>query len=165
MATYDLLDSTTLGSTVSSVTISGLSSSYRDLIIVFTGKSVSSSEDNLKLRFNGDTGNNYNGVTAEGDKNQILTSASYSNYDNLYESLNDGNLSNSGLNQTIFQVFDYAQTNKHKPVLIKTGNAQYLGIAMGAGRWASTSAITSFTLFAYGSLASGSTIHTYGVVA
>ena len=163
--TYTLIDSTTLTSSAGSISFSGISGDYRDLVIVLTGKSVSSSEGNLVLRFNNDSGSNYNGVTAEADKNNNVSSANYSNYTNIYESLNDGNFSNSGLNQTIYQVMDYSQTDKHKTVLIRTGNAEYLGVAMGAGRWASTAAITSFIIYAGGDFASGSTVAVYGIVA
>ena len=65
-ATYDLISNTTLSSAQASVTISSISGSYRDLVLVVEG--VASSGDFYpRLRFNSDTGNNYNFVNAGGD--------------------------------------------------------------------------------------------------
>jgi hypothetical protein len=63
----------------------------------------------------------------------------------------------------IFQIFDYAQTDKHKTVLVR-GNTASLETSASAQRWPSTSAITSIQARAVGSnFAIGSTFSLYGV--
>jgi hypothetical protein len=60
---------------------------------------------------------------------------------------------------------DYSATDKHKTVLSRANNAAN-GVTAIAGRWASTSAITSIVLtFQSSSLATGSTVALYGVSA
>jgi hypothetical protein len=60
-------------------------------------------------------------------------------------------------------VFDFAQTNKHKSVLVRADRSAQ-ATEMQAHRWGSTSAITSIDLFAgSGNLAAGSTFSLYGL--
>ena len=161
--TYTLLDSVTLASSAASVTFSAIDQSYGDLVLV-SEIAIAASEGNFTLRFNGDSGNNYNGVTAEADKFSNITSVAYSNYNTFYEALNDGTL-NSTRSLVTAQIMDYSATDKHKSVLFRAGNAGgNLGIVMTAGRWASTSAITALEVRAGGAtINTGSTFHLYGI--
>jgi hypothetical protein len=70
----------------------------------------------------------------------------------------------SGENGTgIFQIMDYAQTNKHKSVLVRAGRAGG-GVVANAGRWDQTTAITSLTIGPFGSSwASGARFDLYGI--
>jgi hypothetical protein len=72
--------------------------------------------------------------------------------------------SSQGVNTV--QVMDYSATDKHKTLLAR---ASYAGnqAQAAAARWASTSAITSITLFmdAGRSFATGTTFSLYGVIA
>jgi hypothetical protein len=64
----------------------------------------------------------------------------------------------------VIQFMDYAQTDKHKTVLMRTNRAGG-GVSMIAGRWASTSAITSIVLAPDGgTFNTGSTFYLYGIV-
>jgi hypothetical protein len=61
------------------------------------------------------------------------------------------------------QISDYAATDKHKSVLVRSDRANQL-TAMAAARWANTSAITNITIDALGSnFAAGSTFRLLGV--
>lgn len=155
--TYDLIASSVLSSTAASVVFSSISGSYRDLILVVN---ATASSNNLALRFNSDSGSNYNwiyqqstgtsiGTNTAGSQTQLdLTSVSYLT---------------TQVNTNISQIMDYSQTDKHKLVLTR-GNGQY-GTELRAGRWASTSAITSITVICdSGSFSSGSTFYLYGIV-
>jgi hypothetical protein len=155
-ATYDLIASTVLGSGTSSVEFASISGSYRDLIVVVT--STNSSLAQLRVRPNGQT-TNLSSVTAEGNG----TTTSSNTYANIGEMALFNNL-NTDVSTHIIQFFDYAQTDKHKIVLIRTNRAAG-GVDMIAGRWASTSAITSIVLATDGgTFLTGSTFYLYGIV-
>jgi hypothetical protein len=65
--------------------------------------------------------------------------------------------------QLALQIFDFAQTDKHKSFLSRTDVAN-LETAAQAGRWASTSAITSILIYvAADNFAAGSTFSLYGI--
>jgi hypothetical protein len=67
-------------------------------------------------------------------------------------------------NVTIVHIMDYSATDKHKTVLSRANRASS-GVDAIAGRWASTSAITSIKYFASGrTLDIGSTVALYGIV-
>lgn len=58
--TYVLLGSNYLGSATSSITFSGISSSYKTLVLYCNARTdISLVYDSIRLRFNGDTGTNY----------------------------------------------------------------------------------------------------------
>jgi hypothetical protein len=154
-ATYDLIASNVLGSSASSIEFASISSSYRDLVIVVTA--TNSSLAQLRVRPNGLT-TNLSSVTAEGNG----TTTASNTYANIGEMGLFNNLSSEISVQTI-QFMDYA-TDKHKTVLMRTNRAGG-GVSMIAGRWASTSAITSIVLAPDGgTFNTGSTFYLYGIV-
>lgn len=162
-ATYDLIASNVLTSSASSVTFSSISG-YRDLVVVADGRTVTGSSDNFVLRFNGDTGNNYNSVWAEtyGTSNWS-SSSSNSSWIILGQAYSLLQPTESGL--AIASIMDYSATDKHKSVLSRAGRAGE-GVTMLAGRWANTSAITSVTvLTTSANFAVGSSFYLYGIVA
>lgn len=157
--TYDLLDSVTLSGSAATVTFSGISGDYRDLILVAQGRS--SASDSVRFRVNGDTGNNYSYVVMLGTGS---SANSFSGVENkLVLQTQFGTAFGS---RFTVQFLDYSATDKHKPVLA-TSNNRADQVSAAANRWASTSAITSIELFFDGSVtfSSGSTFHLYGVAA
>jgi hypothetical protein len=58
VSAYTALANVTLGSSAASVTFSSISQSYRDLVLVITA--TTSAVDNAFIRFNSDSGSNYN---------------------------------------------------------------------------------------------------------
>lgn len=155
--TYDLIASNVLTSPASSVTFSSLPSSYRDLIIV-TEILGSGGNADANVRFNSDTGSNYPYVLASG--NGSVVSSGSGTGDMLY-----GQTASTTVRATtFFQVFDYAQTDKHKSVLQRRDRAD-TATSMIAARWASTSAINSVTILtSSNNFASGSSFYIYGIV-
>lgn len=157
--TYDLIASNVLGSSAASIEFASISGSYRDLVIIVTA--TNSSLAQLRVRPNGQT-TNLSSVTAEGN---AISSASVT-YTNIGEMSTLNNLG-SDISTQIIHFFDYATTDKHKNVLIRTNRAGAAngGIGMIAGRWASTSAITSIVLAPDGgTFNTGSTFYLYGIV-
>lgn len=154
--TYDLLASTVLGSSSSTIEFASISGSYRDLVIVVTA--TTSVNAQLRVRPNGLTTSMVS-VTAEGNG----TSSSTNHYSNIGEMGTFNNLG-SDTSVQIIQFMDYAQTNKHKMVLMRTNRAS-AGTSMIVGRWGSTDAITSIVLATDGgTFNTGSTFYLYGIV-
>jgi hypothetical protein len=162
--TYTALANITLGSSASSVTFSSIPATYRDLVVVMNvgGATAASS----RLRFNADSGNNYNWVFMNGSGSST-TSSSQSNQNNLDIGAFIGLSATVGPYNLIAQIMDYSATDKHKTVLSRVNLTTdlYPGTTALAGRWASTSAITTVQLFpdSATSWISGSTFALYGI--
>ena len=156
--TYVPLATITLTATDSELVFANLPSTYRDLIVVGNWAG-SASANYLKIRFNGDTGNNYTGVFAFGASNGTGSFTSST-------SSVDVGITRTGLGPMLLQVQDYSATNKHKTLLSRYGLSDQSELGMIAGRWANTSAVTSMTLFlSSGTISVGSTFSIYGVAA
>ena len=155
--TYDLIASNVLTSSASSVTFSSLpSTGYRDLVFVM--QLGTSTGTDILYQFNSDTtASNYPSVLMQGDGTSTF-SGSVSN-----NRLLDVSTSNEFI--VVYNLFDYAVTDKHKPYLYRTGRASAKVQAM-SGRWANTSAITQvvFTPVS-GTFNTGCTFHLYGIAA
>ena len=159
-ATYTPLANVTLGSTASGVTFSSIPATYRDVILVVNASSSIQTE--LFLRFNSDTGSNYNTVRMQGS-GSLAASASTSNATGARLNGNGDIMTTPSFNAVI-QLLDYSATDKHKAALSRTSSAG--GVDACAVRWANTNAIT--TILAYpttGTFSSGSTFNLFGVIA
>jgi hypothetical protein len=156
-STYDLVASSTLGSAVATVTFSSIPSTYRDLVLIVGA--TSSVNAQMRVRPNGLT-TNQRSISAEGN-GSASASVGFSDLGQLSQF----NYFGTAPTIQIVQFFDYAQTDKHKSVLIRMNRAD-TGTAMMAGRWASTTAITSIDIFNdSGNFSIGSTFHLYGIAA
>jgi hypothetical protein len=152
----------TLGSAASTVTFSSIPATYRDLRLVSFVPSLTGSPTaaGAFARFNGDTGANYSTVYAYG--NGSSTGSGSESTSTLFWGAFPAA---GGIDH--WDILDYAQTDKHKTAI---GRADGNGAStwMYAGRWASTSAITSITLTApdTGSdqFGIGSVFSLYGIV-
>jgi hypothetical protein len=154
-ATYTPLATVTLGTATASVTFSSIPATYRDLILVMNGVGSLSTDD--VLRFNSDSGANYNWVRMFGTGSTATSSASASQ---TYIR-NTGNT--SPVNSMIIQIMDYSATDKHKTVLSRGDNPAETVMAV-ASRWANTAAITSVShSVASGTWTVGSTFNLYGI--
>lgn len=147
---------TTLSSASANVTFSSIVGTYRDLMLVIQGSTTGAA--NVRMRFNGDTGNNYTFVFLAGASGTQVSGTATLDwmYANYY-----ANWDTSQAN-IIFNILDYAQTNKHKPVIVRDNAATTYTEAI-VGRWISTSAITSITVNVSGQFAAGTTLSLYGV--
>jgi hypothetical protein len=159
--TYTPLATVTLGSSASSVTFSSIPATYRDLVLVQKGITTTSAIDALVLRLNGDTGGNYSHVHMEGEGGGTAGSDASSGSTSMITGLTGTSQSSS-----IISLLDYSATDKHKTMLCRS-NAPHNRVRANAGRYASTSAITSITVFTASGLsfASGCTFNLFGVVA
>lgn len=163
-ATYTPIASQTLTSSASSVTFSSIPTdgTYRDLVLVIRASATTGGYGPW-FRFNSAAAN-YNWVMMRGNGSTAVSSASASQSE-LYNDINNININTTDDHVTILHVFDYAQTNKHKSVLMRSNSAGLATLAT-AGRWADTSAITSILVdLDSANYAAGSTFSLYGISA
>lgn len=159
--TYIPLATVTLGSAAASVTFSSIPSTYRDLILI-TNTLNSSGSENMKIRFNSDTGGNYSSVGVRGDGATASSSAIGNQTVAYADQTAFGDAANR--HNHIIQMLDYSATDKHKTFLSRANNASR-GVDLIAARWANTSAITTIRLFyEVGNITSGSRFDLYGIV-
>ena len=159
-STYVALQTTTLGANASSVTFSSIPATYRDLVLVVNGKTTrSGNENDIRVTFNSDTGSNYSYRTMGGNGSATFNYGS--------SSIASIPVPNAGIAATaisIIQIMDYSATDKHKTLIAKGDSAAWFASAT-AGRWASTSAITSIAVVSSvtGDIASGTVLSLYGI--
>lgn len=150
----------TLSSSASTVTFSSISGSYRDLLLVVSAN-TSVTTDNA-FRVNSDSGSNYSTVVMYGTGSSAASSSDSGSYGFV------GYSNTTEYAAQITHFMDYSATDKHKTIISRYGPAGNYVIARAA-RWASTSAITSITLYAGTpggtTFTSGSTFALYGVSA
>ena len=160
--TYDLLDSTTLASSASSVTFTNIDQSYGDLVLVMSPISDTGyGETQIALNFNGDTGSNYAWVRMGGTGSTTVSSDN-SSATFVYASGGTGPVEAGG-GIWISQIMDYSATDKHKSVLSRSNRADEATYAI-ASRWANTSAVTSITIgYPSDQYAAGSSFYLYGI--
>lgn len=156
--TYTPITSTTLGSDQSSVTLSSISSSYTNLVIVLSTKL--SSANGLKVQFNSDTGTNYSDTILKGNG---TTGSSARGSNIAYFETPD--LSTTSFETTVLNINNYANTTTYKTALVRGGSASYSTAAI-VGLWRSTAAINSITFTTFsGNMITGSTFTIYGITA
>lgn len=154
-----LAEYTVSGSSTTSVTFSSISALYRDLVLVING--TNSVDANLYLRFNSDSGSNYDYALMYGNGSSAV--AGSGNQTGIFFN----NVARIGTAQSQFEIniLDYAQTNKKKTLLASADRA---GAATEryVFRWDNTAAITTIAcIVASGNLVAGTTFTLYGVSA
>ncbi len=156
---------------IASWDVSGISQAYNNLkLVVITRGDVAATSVQVRMRFNGDSGSNYN--TQRGYSAGAGTGASQGLADNAHD-LADSSAANSDAGaSTVNEVLipSYALTTFHKgwtmsawnPRAYSSGN-QY-GF-FGGGVWRSTVAITQVTIFPLtGNFIAGSRLTIYGLL-
>jgi len=156
--TYTALATTTLASAASSVTFSSIDQSYGDLVLVSNIDASAVSE--FRMRVNGDTGSNYPSVRMQASSIGTTGSATF-NF-TYFRLSGNSDMQTDFSFISVIQIMDYTATDKHKSLLVRANSSS--GVDAHAGRWESTSAITSLEIFpSTGTLESGSTFSLYGI--
>lgn len=161
-ATYEPISTTTLGSSQSSVTLSSISGSYTDLVLVING--TSSGDGAGRVQFNSDTGSNYSDTFFYG----IYTTSGIQNGRDTNATVISGlGRFNTTEGIAIIQIQNYSNTTTYKTVLGKGGTTTNGIIMTTVGMWRSTSAITSIVVSLENSrtFSSGTTLTLYGIAA
>lgn len=134
--TYTLLYETTTTSTTSSITISSLPQTYRDLVVtVFSPPATGG----IRLRLNGDSGSNYDNLQTY-----------HSTFSNWTSQFTTGTNINPLTTVDIIQweIIDYSATDKYKNVIARADHyggatATFTGPNLNIHSWESTAAVTS----------------------
>jgi hypothetical protein len=153
------LANTTLGSNTATVTFSSISQAYQDLYLVVVGKA--SSGFSQGIRFNGDTGSNYNVLRFTGDGATVVSGVAANQTRGLFSAFTF----NSSINSAAFiHILDYTRTDKHKTTLSDAHSNPDTEIGLICNRWANTAAITTVALVNdSGTYQTGTTFALYGV--
>ena len=161
--TYTLLDSSVLTSEVATVTFSSIPSTYRDLVVIAVCSPTVYAGD-FAIKFNGDTGTNYNWVFMNGSAS--VTSGAQSGVSRL-KLQGQSDPQADDVNFVKIDILDYAQTDKHKSLLSRFNSTDGGAVVATAGRWASTSAINSLTFYMQDgdNFNIGGTFYLYGIEA
>ena len=160
-ATYTPISSTTLGSAASSITFSSIPSTYTDLVVIMVFGQTTG--DDIIMRFNGDSGNNYSSTRLAGNGTAASSSAT-TNYYGIQPRIGSNPPSTI---TTIWRenIQNYANTTTYKTAIGR------LDFASGqtethVGLWRSTSAINSVTLMCQAQTWVAGTVATlYGILA
>ena len=148
--------------TGSSVTVSSIPGTYKNLNIVVRNPRPNSDNSSTNLRFNGDSGSNYNWSQTNINEN-ISPSA---RNEAQISWTNDGDAASTGLVTAI--IYDYANSGTRKVITgssienFQSGGGNF-NLASTQSLWNSNDAITSITVLpASGGWTSG-TLFVYGV--
>lgn len=151
---YDSISSITLSAAASTITFSGIPSTYTHLQLRIS-ELASSAGDNCSIQFNSDTASNYSWHYLYGNGASAGSSAGATQTNGiLYTSTAASSYPNVG----VADILDYANTNKYKTVRSLGGcDANGSGtVSLFSTNWRSTSAITSIKL-----LRTGGNFNTY----
>lgn len=160
---YESIATVNASGSSSTITFNSIPGTYKHLQIrgIINVSAASGSVD-IGMRFNSDSGSNYSehysygdgsATTSNGGTNLTVVSTFYA-----YDSSTTQNVSPG-----IFDILDYANTNKYKTVRGLTGPADVNLIVFRSSNWRSTSAITSITLTSTGTIRSTSQVALYGI--
>ena len=156
---YDSIQTINLSGGETTLTFSSIPQTYKHLQLRGFTKGGGS-----LIRFNSDSGSNYNRRFVYGNGSSALAGESISQtgssiIDNITQQANT-------FNPSIVDIYDYTSTNKFKNMLSVTGyddgSSSNCEIFYFSGLWRSTSAITSITLSS-GTFAQYSTFSLYGI--
>ena len=162
-ATYVPLATTTTSGSAATITFSGFSGAYTDLIVSANYDSVTAGNQSLNMRFNGDTGTNYSYTILRGSGTAAQSANSGGADSRIYCGTASTGVTNIASN-AIIHIQNYSNTTTYKTALIRQNSPDYYLMA-NVGLWRSTAAITSITLYqtAYNFI-NGSTFSLYGIL-
>jgi len=151
-SSYDLLETTTLTSSASSVTFSGLGSysDYAHLQIRWVGRTDYSGVSTTGVRLNGDSGSNYSHHYLQGNGSAV---SAYGWPSNAYAQ--GGYFPGSGSGTDIFgtsilDILDFTSTTKNTTLRILSGvnpTSGLTAVGLFSSVWLSTAAVSSTTIF------------------
>jgi len=167
---YDLLATEILTSSQSSVTFSSLNSTYgadyEHLQIRMVGRSDRISDDeNLRIRFNADSGSNYANHYLQGNGSSVSSGSEVSNTGMWARSLTASSSNSGSFGVFVIDILDAFKTSKNTTVRTLGGSTDDDFIGLSSGVWLNTAALTSIELGTQFSndLVTGSRFSIYGI--
>jgi hypothetical protein len=161
-ATYDKIQTTTLGTAAASVTLSSISGAYTDLVLVATVQ-ASTSGQGLTMQFNGDTSSLYSNTILRGNGSTAVSVRQSNNNNTLLSNIAEPPTGSQGV--YIAQFMNYSNTTTFKNVLVRSNSAGF-AVETFVDLYRSTSAISSIKIdITGGNMSIGSTFTLYGIKA
>lgn len=162
-STYEPIATTTLGSSVSTIDFSSITSSYTDLVVIITAK-MSNTTD-IWIRINNDSGSNYSYTVLRGTGTTI-SSARGSNISAGLLADSEAAPGNDNNHIAICQLMNYSNSTTYKTMITRANRAN-TGVDAVVALWRSTSAINRITLLNVGgeTFSSGTVVTIYGIKA
>lgn len=161
MSTYTPIAIQTLNVDTAIITFSSLPQNYTDLVLVINGNT--NGDDEVRLRFNNDSGNNYSEVGMYGNG----TSPAVTKYTNTNYVQLGGIYTSSGTGTNIIEIMSYANLSTYKTVLARANSGNYVQARVATWRGSnglSTEAINRIDAYsASGTFSSGTTFTIYGI--
>ena len=163
---YDLLETTVLTGTTSSITFSSIDQSYKHLQIRMVSRNSGDTSGSL-LRFNGDSGSNYATHRLYGFNDSVTSGALTSDTSMDLIAFSSNSLSSSAdFGAGVIDILDYTNTSKNTTIRGIGGREQASSTSdfsvLLSGVWLNTSAVTSITL-STNTYAIGSRFSLYGI--
>jgi len=164
--TYTLIGSATVtSSTAATLTINSIPATYTDLILKTSARTDASSQ-NIKVTFNGsNSGYSERWIYGGGKSGTGSGTATTNGYLYIYYTTQSSDTASTFGNSELY-IPNYAGSNYKSVSLdaVEESNSNVVYMALGAGLWANTSAITSITLTPLGgNFVQNSTTYLYGV--
>ena len=162
-ATYEKIETTTLGSNAANITFSSISSAYTDLVIILNGAFTTA--ETIGVQFNSDTGSNYSSTILAGNGSSA-SSGRNTNQTGLTVGTN-GYWTTSIIANSILNIQNYSNTTTYKTILSRSNNTS-VGLDAIVGLWRNTAAINAIKLYGFysgHSFITGTTATIYGIKA
>jgi hypothetical protein len=172
-ATYDLIESKTLGSNTTTVTFTSIPSLYNHLLLKLSTRdgSYGSLNSSMYIRFNGDTTSGNYANTAYGYANQTTSGGTISGAVApqpgffLGQMPGPSDASNMWCNSYVV-IPNYTSSIAKKANSLSTNMTQGTDgpwQSFTSGRWSGTATINAINLISYGNYLSGTYIQLYGI--
>lgn len=139
-ATFQPIETKTLGSAQSSVEFTSIPGTYTDLVLIISSKTTGNT--NAWLQFNSDTGSNYSDTRLYGNGTNALSERN-SNAVKTY--IDSSAFASTNQSNYIVSIMDYSNSTTNKTVLSRFNNSA-VGLNANVGLWRSTAAITSIKI-------------------
>jgi hypothetical protein len=162
-ATYEPINTQTLGTAVADVYLTSIPQTYTDLVLVISSKSALFQQ--IGYRLNSDNGSNYSYTQFAGTGSSAASQRASSD---TYGKFNWYGGSGNQWGVTIVHFMNYSNTTTNKTCIAR-GNAlaEFTGADATVSLWRSTSAITAINILgsAGANFSIGSTFTLYGIKA
>jgi hypothetical protein len=166
-ATYTLISSNVLSSSAASITFSAIPSTYTDLVIKGSGRTVGASNLYLlKMTINNDTNNIYGSTLLYGSGSSAASARDSNGTNIVYAGyLNGGGTTSNTFSSFEIYVPSYTATQNRSisSFAAQENNNTEAYIQVNAGSYGSTTTISRLDLFSTENFASGSSFYLYGI--
>lgn len=161
----ELISTQLLSSTTSTVTFSGIPSTFKHLQVRITARQDTSyTVSSLLMRLNSDSGSNYSWHRLQAGGGSVSSGAFTSQSQMGIGVSTDAGSTSNAFGGFIVDILDYANTNKNKTVRTLGGFAVSSNvIELKSGAWYNTSAVNALSFTGDGSYVAGSRFSLYGV--